>query len=211
MGSHLRLPARQITRCSAAVRRETRPIICDRDEFTVDIIHQKAILQMSTLLVLHVVISLVGIAAGFVVAYGLLTSQRLSVWTATFLTTTIATSLSGFLLPADRFLPSHALAILSLIALALAVYALYGKRLSGSWNNVYVVTALVSQYFNVFVLVVQSFQKVPALRALAPTQMEPIFAITHLLVLAAFVTLGIFSIPNRLRTAATRLLAAHGN
>ena len=149
---------------------------------------------MSVLLILHVAISLIGIVTGFVVAAGFLRRRGFCGWNAVFLATTIATSVSGFLLPADRFLPSHAVGILSLVALAAAVVARYRYQLRGAWRPVYIVTALVSQYFNVFVLVVQMFQKIPILRALAPTQTEPAFAVAHLVVFAAFVVLGRLSL-----------------
>jgi len=149
---------------------------------------------MSATLAFHVVISLVGIASGFVVAYGFLAGRRLDHWNDLFLTTTIVTSLSGFVLPADRILPSHVLAVLSLIVLGVAVFARSFRQLAGGWRTGYVATALVAQYFNVFVLVVQSFQKIPVLRALAPTQTEPAFAIAQLAVLVGFVTLGAASV-----------------
>ena len=149
---------------------------------------------MSALLIPHVVISLVGIASGFVVAYGLVTNKAFPRWTALFLSTTIATSVSGFLLPADRILPAHILGVLSLITLSIATYAEYGKHHVGVWRPTYIVTALISQYFNVFVLVVQSFQKIPALKALAPTQTEPVFVITQLAVLVAFIVIGALSL-----------------
>lgn len=157
---------------------------------------------MSATLAFHVVISLVGIASGFVVAYGFLAARRFDRWNDLFLTTTIVTSLSGFVLPADRILPSHILAVLSLIVLAVSVYARYSRHLTGGWRTGYVVTALVAQYFNVFVLVVQSFQKVPPLRALAPTQSEAPFAIAQLAVLVGFVVLGAASVI-RFRPAST--------
>ena len=158
---------------------------------------------MSATLVFHVVISLVGIASGFVVAYGFLKAWRLDRWNDLFLATTIITSLSGFLLPAAKILPSHILAVLSLIVLAVSVYARYSKHLAGGWRTGYVVTALVAQYFNVFVLVVQSFQKIPALRALAPTQSEPPFGVVQLAVLVAFIVLGVLSVLRFRPAAAT--------
>lgn len=145
---------------------------------------------MSPLLVLHVVISLIGIFAGFVVSRAFLMNRRFEQWTSTFLLTTIATSLTGFLLPAQRILPSHGLAVLSLIALGFAVYSHYAQRSSLRWNYVFIITVLLSQYFNVFVLVVQLFQKISVLKNLAPTQTEPIFGLTHLFVLLAFVLIG---------------------
>jgi hypothetical protein len=147
--------------------------------------------MMRILLFGHVAISLIAIVAGFVVAYGLLTAQRLDRWTALFLWTTTATSVTGFPLPADHILPSHIVGIISLVVLAIAFVARYVRQLANGWRAAYVVTALVALYLNVFVLVVQAFLKVPTLKALAPTQAEPPFAITQLAVLVLFAGLGI--------------------
>ncbi len=146
---------------------------------------------MSTLVLVHVVISLIGIVAGLVVMFGMLDSNRMTGLTAIFLIFTILTSATGFIIPpflTDKFLPSHAIGILSLILLAIACYALYRKNLSGSWRWIYVVTALVSLYLNCFVLVIQSFLKIPALTALAPGNPPsgPVFAVVQLIVLAFF-------------------------
>ena len=111
----------------------------------------------------HVLLSLLGIAAGFVVMFGLVTSQRFDRWTAVFLAATVATSVTGFGFPADHFTPGHAIGILSLVVLAPAIVARYVRHLAGSWRWVYVVGAVVAQYLDVFVLIVQSFLKVPAL------------------------------------------------
>jgi len=138
----------------------------------------------------HVLLSLIGIASGLVVGYGLLTDRRFDRWTALFLVTTVATSLSGYLFPFHRLLPSHILGILSLIALAFAIYARYFRRLVGAWRRTYVITAVLSLYFNVFVLIVQLFEKLPSLRAIAPTQSEPPFKIAQLLVLLIFLAFG---------------------
>ena len=142
---------------------------------------------MRALLFVHVAISLVGIAAGLVVAYGLITAQRLEGWTRLFLVTTIATSVTGYPLPADRILPSHIVGAISLVALAIAWMALYSRSLDGGWRATYVITAVLSLYLNVFVGIVQAFQKVPALKALAPTQSEPPFVIAQAAALALFV------------------------
>jgi len=139
----------------------------------------------------HVVLSLVGIVSGFVVVFGLLTAKRLIGWTTLFLATTLATSVTGFLFPFHKFLPSHALGILSLIALAVAIFALYGRGLAGAWRRTYVISAVIALYFNVFVLIVQLFEKVPGLRAVAPTQSEAPFKVTQLVVLMLFILLGI--------------------
>jgi hypothetical protein len=139
----------------------------------------------------HVLISLVGIASGFVVLFGLLTARRLEGWTAIFLVTTVATSVTGFGFPIDSILPSHIVGIISLVVLAVAIIARYAFHLWGFWRSIYVIGAGIALYLNVFVLIVQLFQKMPALRALAPTQSEPPFAITQGGTLLVFVVLVI--------------------
>ncbi|WP_420135085.1 hypothetical protein [Rhodopseudomonas sp.] len=132
-------------------------------------------MDLTTFTLIHVVISLIGIAAGLIAMIGLLISKPLPGWTALFLATTILTSATGFLFPFFQLLPSHIVGIISLVLLAVAVMALYGGRLAGWWRPAYVVTALLALYLNVFVLVVQSFQKITVLRDLAPNQTEPPF------------------------------------
>jgi hypothetical protein len=139
---------------------------------------------------IHVLISLAGILSGFVVVCGLLGGKRLDGWTAFFLRTTVATSVTGFCFPVEHFMPSHAVGILSLLVLAAAIYARYPRRLAGGWRKAYVVSAVVALYFNVFVLIVQLFSKVPALKALAPTQTEAPFKFTQLVVLVLFLAIG---------------------
>jgi len=146
---------------------------------------------MTTFVLVHVLISLVGIVSGFVVVFGLLAAKRLDGWTSLFLTTTVLTSVTGFLLPAHKILPSHIVGAISLVVLAIAIFARYARHLEGGWRTSYVVSSVLALYFNVFVLVVQSFMKVPALKALAPTQSEPPFAIAQGLVLVLFIVLGI--------------------
>ena len=141
----------------------------------------------------HVVLSLVGIGSGFVVVFGLLTGRRLNGWTALFLATTVATSVTGFGFPFDHLLPSHIVGILSLVLLAGAILARYAFHLAGAWLRTYVISAVGALYLNVFVLVVQAFEKVPALNALAPTQKEPPFLVAQLVVLAIFVALAILA------------------
>ena len=138
----------------------------------------------------HVALSLVGIAAGFVVVYGFLESRRLDGWTLLFLTTTAATTVTGFLFPFHRFLPSYAVGIVSVIVLAIAIPARYRFHLEGAWRSTYVVTAMLAFYLNFFVLIAQLFGKVPPLKALAPTQTEPPFAITQVAVMVVFIILG---------------------
>jgi hypothetical protein len=149
-------------------------------------------LSLSTFVTVHVIISLIGIVAGFVVMFGMLGSNKMPGWTAIFLLLTILTSATGFLIPplvSEKLLPSHIIGALSLVLLAIACFALYGQKLSGSWRWVYVLTALLAQYFNVFVLVIQSFLKVGPLHALAPSvpPSEPPFAVAQGIVLVFFI------------------------
>jgi hypothetical protein len=144
---------------------------------------------MGILLLVHVGLSLAGLFAGFVVMGGMFAANRLPGWTALFLLTTVLTNATGFFLPAPHFLPSHAIAILSLVVLAVAIYALYARHLAGGWRTAYVATAALGLYLNAFVLVVQCFTHIPGLKALAPTQTEPPFAISQVLLLIGFVLL----------------------
>ena len=139
----------------------------------------------------HVAISLVGIASGFAVLFGLLAGKRLDGWTKLFLITTVATSVTGFFFPFHGFTPAIGVGIISLVVLAVAIFARYGRNLAGSWRWIYVVTAMIALYLNVFVGIVQAFQKVPALKAIAPMQTEPPFAVTQLVVLVLFILIGI--------------------
>src|SRR5262245_17681122 len=143
---------------------------------------------------LHVIISLIGIATGIVVLFGMLAGKRLPGWTAVFLATTVLTSATGFLFPFTQLLPSHIVGIISLVALAIALFALYGRRLAGAWRWIYVVTAVFSLYLNCFVGVVQAFVKQPFLKPLAPTQSEPPFIIAQGAVLLIFVVLGFLAV-----------------
>ena len=147
-------------------------------------------MSVATFTTVHVILSLIGIASGIVVLFGMLGARRLDGLTAIFLATTVLTSATGFLFPHDRLLPSHIVGIISLVALALAILALYVYGLAGFWRWIYVATAVVALYLNVFVAVVQAFQKLPALHSLAPTQSEPPFLIAQAVVLAIFVVLG---------------------
>jgi hypothetical protein len=148
----------------------------------------------STFTLIHVLLSLAGIATGFIVVYGLLTGKRLDGWTAIFLATTVLTSLTGFLFPVEHILPSHIVGIISLLVLAIAIVARYALHLANAWRWIYVVCAVLALYLNSFVAVVQSFLKVPALKALAPTQKEPPFLVAQLVVMVVFVVLGILSV-----------------
>jgi hypothetical protein len=162
-------------------------------------------MSTATYTFLHVLISLAGIGSGLVVIFGLLNGKRLDRWTAVFLTTTALTSLTGFGFPFDHLLPPHIVGILSLLILALAVPARYVFHLAGAWRWIYVVGSAVALYFNVFVLIVQAFQRVAALKTLAPTQKEPPFVVAQLVALLVFATLTVFATvrfhPERVRTA----------
>src|SRR5262245_21847114 len=144
--------------------------------------------------IFHVIISLLGILSGFVIMYGMLTSNPLDDWTKFFLITTVATSVTGFFFPVQKLMPSHIVGIISLVVLAAAIYARYPGHLAGSWRWIYVVTAILAQYLNVFVLIVQAFQKVPSLKVLAPTQTEKPFKLAQLLNLILFVALGVMAV-----------------
>jgi hypothetical protein len=163
-------------------------------------------MSLATYTLLHVVISLIGIASGVVVMYGFLNGKSLNSWAAIFLTSTALTSITGFGFPFTHLLRSHKVGIVSLIVLAVTIPARYLFHLAGGWRRIYVIGSTIAFYFNVFVLVVQSFMKVPPLHALAPTQTEAPFAVAQLLVLAAFVVLGTFAV-KRFRPASVRMMS----
>jgi hypothetical protein len=144
--------------------------------------------------IVHVLISLAGIFSGLVISFGLLAGKRLDGGTKWFLITTVATSVTGFGFPLHHFGAPHVVGIISLVVLAVAIYARYPRHLAGSWRWIYIVSALVALYLNVFVGVVQAFQKVPALQSLAPTQNEPPFQVTQLLVLTLFLVLAVVAV-----------------
>jgi hypothetical protein len=150
-------------------------------------------MSIATYTLLHVLISLIGIGSGLVVMYGFLVGKRLDGLTAIFLTTTVLTSVTGFGFPFEHLLPSHKVGIISLVILAIAIPARYVYHLAGAWRWIYVVTASIALYLNVFVLVAQAFMKVPPLKALAPTQSEPPFLVAQLVVSAIFVGLTILA------------------
>ena len=141
--------------------------------------------------IVHTLISLVAIFTGLVVVFGMLGGSRLDGWTKWFLITAVATTVTGFFFPFHGFTPAIGLGIISLPFLALTLFARYPKHLSGAWRWIYVIGAVICLYFNLFVAVVQSFEKIPALHAMAPTQTEPPFKHTQLVVLALFILLGI--------------------
>ncbi len=146
---------------------------------------------MKTFTQIHVAISLIAIVTGLVVMFGLLARNRLDRWTALFLLFTVATSVTGFFFPFHGFTPAIGVGIISMFVLAVAIFARYARKLAGAWRWIYVITAMVALYLNVFVLIVQSFQKISILKALAPTQSEPPFLFAQLLTLVLFIVLSI--------------------
>lgn len=159
-------------------------------------------LSLEVFTLVHTIISLVALGAGFGVLFGLLNGVWSGPWTAVFLLFTVLTNVTGLMFPFNGFLPSHAVAILSLILLAVAIFALYGRHLAGPWRATYVVTAMLALYLNAFVLVVQLFNRVPLLKALAPNGSEPPFGITQGLVLLVFIWL-IYLAAKRFRRGVT--------
>ena len=150
------------------------------------------ILQIYT--IVHTLISLVAIFTGVVVVFGMLASSRLDGWTKWFLITAVATTVTGFFFPFHGFTPAIGLGIISLPFLALTLFARYPKHLSGAWRWIYVIGAVICLYFNLFVAVVQSFEKIPALHAMAPTQTESPFRLTQLSVLALSIVFAIVAV-----------------
>jgi hypothetical protein len=151
-------------------------------------------LSLSAFTTLHVVLSLIGIVTGIIVALGMLGSKRLPVLTAVFLVSTVLTSVTGFMFPFHKLLPSHVFGILSLVVLVPALIGVYGSQLAGPWRWIYVVTALIALYLNVFVGVVQAFQKLSFLQPIAPTQSEPPFLVAQLVVLAIVLVIGFLGV-----------------
>ena len=142
---------------------------------------------------LHVAISLIGIGSGIVVLLGMLASLRLPALTLLFLVTTLLTSLTGFLFPFKGITPGIVVGIISCVVLIPAFLARYAFHLHSAWRWVYVVTATIALWFNVFVLIVQSFEKIPDLKAIAPTQASPVFGITQLIALGLLIVLTVIA------------------
>jgi hypothetical protein len=151
-------------------------------------------MSLATYTLIHVIISLIGIGSGLIVLFGMFGGKRLDGMTALFLATTVLTSLTGFGFPFEHVTPGIILGILSLVVLAIAVTARYSFRMAGKWRAIYVVTAVIALYFNCFVLIAQSFQKVPALHALAPKGNEPPFAIAQGILLVLFLVAGTLAV-----------------
>ncbi len=157
-------------------------------------------MSIATFTVVHVVISLIAIAAGAVACARMLEGRQLDTSNSLFLLFTVLTTVTGFLFPITVFTPALGVGIVSSVALAIALLALYVGRLAGAWRWIYVASALFSFYLNVFVLVVQSFQKIGFLNRFAPTGAEPPFAAVQGIVLLGFILLG-FMILKRFRSA----------
>ena len=151
-------------------------------------------MPLATFTFLHVLISLVGIASGLIVLERFFRNRTLGVSNVVFLVTTILTSVTGFLFPFKAFGPPHVVGVISLVVLAIALFALYAGNLVGHWRWIYVCTAVLALYLNVFVAVAQSFDKIGRLHALAPAGSEPPFAITQGIVLVLFIVLGIIAL-----------------
>lgn len=150
-------------------------------------------LYLTAITFIHVAISSVGIGSGFVASFRLLRNRPLNGWTTLFLVSTAATSLTGFAFPFERLLPSHIVGVISLVVLAVAFSARYSFHLAGGWRWAYVISSMTAFYLNVFVGIVQAFQKIPVLKALAPTQSELPFAVTQLVVLVMFFAVAILA------------------
>ncbi len=161
------------------------------------------ILGFSTFTWVHTILSLVALLAGLVVVAGLLGTRTLPQWTGLFIVTAIATSVTGFGFPFEKFEASHWIGVISLVALAGAIVARYMFHLAGAWRWIYVVTIAVAAYFLVFVTVAQAFKKVPSLHAMAPTLSEPPFAVAQLVVLVIFAAIIVAAVI-KFRPAATR-------
>ena len=146
---------------------------------------------LNVLTVVHVVLSLAGIGSGVVAIYALLKAKTPGRWTQAFLATTAATSITGFLFAFHGLTPAQILGVLSLVVLIIASLSIYRYHSKGIWRRTYGITAVMALYFNVFVLVVQLFRRVPALSVMAPTQSEPPFQIAQLAVLLLFAAIGI--------------------
>ena len=151
-------------------------------------------ISTDTLLQIHVALSLIGIASGLVVLYGLLTGNPLAGWTALFLATTILTGVTGFPLPPFGWDPARTVGVTLLVLVATAVAARYAFHLAGAWRWIYIVGTVMALYLNVFVGVIQAFQKLPFLQALAPTQTEPPFQVTQAVILTVFVLLAVVAV-----------------
>lgn len=159
--------------------------------------------MLNALTFIHVALSLIGIGAGFVVVLGLLVSKPPYRGTELFLTSTAATGVTGFFFPIHGFSPAQVVGVLSLILVLIATLGVYRHHLADGWRRTFAITSVIALYFNVFILVIQMFRKVPALQAVAPTQSEPPFQVAQSLVMLLFVAIGISA------TKRTRVVASN--
>jgi hypothetical protein len=164
-------------------------------------------MSLSTFTLVHVLISLIAIASGFVVIFGLVGGKRQGL-TGTFLTTTVLTSVTAFMFPFEKVTPGIKLGIVSMVVLAVTIAALYAFHLAGAWRSTYAVGATMALYLNCFVLVAQLFEKVPALHELAPTGSEAPFLVAELVLLAGFIALGTFATKGFRHQAAGKVRSA---
>src|SRR5436190_10275289 len=144
--------------------------------------------------IIHTLVSLISIFTCLIVVFGMIGGNRLDGWTKWFLITAVLTTATGFFFPFHGFTPAIGLGIISLPFLALTVFARCSKQLAGAWRWIYVIGAVICLYFNLFVLVVQSFEKIPALHAMAPTQTEPQFKLAKIIVIVVYALLGIVAV-----------------
>ena len=165
-------------------------------------------MSLATYTLIHVIISLIGIGSGLIVLFGMFGGKRLDRMTAVFLATTALTSLTGFGFPFEGVTPGIILGILSLLVLALTIPARYSFHMAGKWRAIYVITAVIALYFNCFVLIAQSFLKIPALHALAPKGNEPPFAIAQGILLVLFIVAGTLAVKKFHPADATTLARA---
>jgi hypothetical protein len=149
---------------------------------------------IAALTLFHVIVSLIAIAAGIVLAHGLITRKRYDRWTLIFMVTTAVTVLTGFVFPYNGFTPGIGVGIICVLIFIPTALARYRFAMAGIWRPIFVVGALALFYFNCLVFVVQSFQKIPPLNALAPTGGEPIIGAVQAVVFIAFLIVGFFSI-----------------
>jgi hypothetical protein len=161
-------------------------------------------MSISTFTTVHVILSLIGILSGLVVLFGMIGAKKSGSLTALFLATTVLTSATGFLFPGAGLDPARIVGIISLVALAAAILALYDYHLARSWRWIYVIGVVAALYLNCFVAVVQAFQKIPAINALAPTQSEPPFLVAQVVVMVIFIALGILAVKKFHPGAASR-------
>jgi hypothetical protein len=147
-------------------------------------------MSLETFTELHVAISVVGILTGAIVLLCMIRDRPIAIWNEIFLVTTIATSVTGFLFPFKGVTPAIIVGSLSLAILALGLLAFYGMHLAGFWRRLYADCAIIALYLNSFVFVVQSFAKLPPLKAVAPTQSEPPFLVAQGAVLVVFIIGG---------------------